>query len=341
MKQQGNMTVSSRLYKRSNKYNSVTDNGLSPDDLGINITKSVFGWKTGASGTKAPNGADMGTNSAASAWIDQHGMPFIFVIGGNQIILPPVVQQGGTAVPRIPDGLTVAWAPSFMNVGIPPDMLNILCSNGNLSISPIDIASARSLYPNMSSRALGSWTNNALLGGGNTSLPNQGETLLRLMMAVMECLIYSYSSYPWGNGYNDLSQAILENRNLSNFLIYPYQKNTFLGNVLNNVAPIYTKYVAPILGVAATVVAPGVGTAIVAASAAGINAANKSLNSGNGQPQLVNTGETTQVLPSGTILQDQGGQVTASSPSGSSGTDLLSNPIVLIGIAIVVIMLIL
>lgn len=335
MIQYGDMVVGSKLRKRKS-FNSVTDSGIAPDQLGISITKSVFGWKTGASGVKAANGADMGTNTAAQQWIDTYGMPFIFVIGGNQILLPPVVQAGGTAVPYLPDGLTVVWAPSFMGVPIPSDMLNILCSGGKLSINPLEINSAQSLFPNMSSRATGSWTNNALIGGGNTSAPNQGETLLRLIMSVMECLIYSYSSYPWGNGYNDLSKAIMENRNLPNFLVYPYPSKTVLANVVSDVAPIYTKYIAPVLGVAATAIAPGVGTAIVGASVVGINAANKSLNSG-GTSQMINAAETTQVIPSGTVLQDQGGQVVQTSGSASS---IASNPIVIIAIVIIILLLI-
>jgi hypothetical protein len=334
MKQYSDMITSANLRRRES-FNSVNDTGISPDELGISITKSVFGWKTAASGTKVANGADMGTNNAASAWIDTYGMPFIFVIGGNQILLPPVVQKGGTAVPYLPDGLQIVWASSFMNVAIPSTMLNILCSGGRLSINPLEIANAQNLFPIMSPRANGSWTNNALLGGGDTTAPNQGETLLRLIMAALECLIYSYSSYPWGNGYDDLSQAVLENRNIGNFLVYPYPSKTVLANVVSDVAPIYTKYIAPVLGVAATAVAPGVGTALVGASVAGINAANKGLNSGS-SGQTINQSLGTQEVPSGTILNDQGGNVVAS----ASGSSLASNPLIIIVIIIVGIFLI-
>lgn len=336
MKQFSEMSVASKLSRRKN-FNSFTETGIAPDELGISITKSVFGWKTPASGVKAANGADMGSNKAASDWIDQYGMPFYFVIGGNQILLPPVVQSGGTAVPPLPDGLTVVFAQSFMNVAIPADMIKPMCSNGKLSINPLEIASAQQLFPVMSPRANGSWTNNALIGGGITTAPNQGETLIRLIMAAMECLIYSYSSYPWGNGYNDLSQAIMENRNISNFLVYPYPGKTVLANVLNSVTPIYTKYIAPVLGVAATVVAPGVGTAIVAGSAAALNAADKSANAGQGAgAQMINAAEQTQVLPSGQLLTDQNGQVVSTNAGGGSSISM----IVLIAIIIVILFLI-
>ena len=336
MKQYSNMTTSANLRRRPmSKYNSVTDsNPISADDLGVNITKSVFGWKTAASGVKAPNGADMGTNTAASAWIDQYGLPFVFAIGGNQIILPPIVQAGGTPVPPLPDGLTVVWGTSFMNVAIPPGFLTPVAAGGRLTIYPGEMPNAQSLYPSMSSRAAGSWTNNLLISGGDTSQPNQGETLLRLIMAVMECLIYSYSSYPWGNDYNSLSGAIMTKRNLANFLNNPDNKNTLLGNVLNAVTPIYTKYIAPVLGVAANAVAPGVGTAIVAGSAVALTAADKATTAANAEaPQDINAAETTQEVPTGTLLSDQGGQVVAT----SSGTDLgslLSNPIVIIAIIV-------
>jgi hypothetical protein len=337
MKQYSEMQTGSKLRRRRN-FNSVTASGIAPDELGISITKSVFGWKTAASGVKAANGGDMGTNTAAQQWIDTYGMPFIFVIGGNQILLPPVVQTGGTAVPYLPDGLQIVWAPSFMNVAIPSDMLNILCVGGKLSIQPLEIGSAQSLFPVMSSRAVGSWTNNALIGGGDTSLPNQGETLLRLIMAALECLIYSYSSYPWGNGYNDLAGAVMTKRNWPNFLQYPDPKKTVLGNVLNAVTPIYTKYVAPVLGVAAGAVTGGVGAAAVGASVAALNSANNAENKANAPGgQMINTGLTTQELPSGTLAQDQGGAVVT---AGSGPSSLLSNPIILIAIVLLIIFLI-
>lgn len=323
MKINFNSETTSRIRNKA-KYNSVTGLTVEPDQLGISITKSVFGWKTAASGQKAANGADIGSNAAANNWIDTYGMPFIFVINGNQILLPPAVETGGTAVPPLPDGLTVQYAPSFMGVAIPSDFLAPMCSGGRLALYPSSVGSAQSLYPAMSGRAGGDWTANLLIGGGDTSLPNQGETLLRIIMAVMECLIYSYSSYPWGNHYNDLSSAMMTGRNYSNFLVYPYTKGTFLGQVLNDVAPVYTKYIAPVLGIAATVVAPGVGTAAVAGSAAALTAADNAANAANkSQPQMINAAETTQELPSSDALLSPTGQVLQASTPGSSISPLL------------------
>lgn len=292
---------------------------ITPDQLGVSITKSVFGWKYPASGAKAANGGDLGTNTQASQYIDEYGLPFIFVVGGNQILLPPVVQRGGTAVPYLPDGLSVIYAPSFMGVPIPADMIKPISFNGKLRFSIVEMPSAQNAYSSMTSRAVGSWTNALLINNGVDNGVNKGETLIRILMAVMECLIYSYSSYPWGNEYNDLSDACMTKRNIDDMLIYPYQKGTFLGNLTQQLAPIFSN---PAVQAAVNVAEPGAGTALAQATSAEAKAASVQQ-----QPQLVNPNLTTQIIPS-------------SSPFGSVASSLTSSPILLIIIVAIVIFLI-
>lgn len=293
MKQYGNLQGEQSKLAKSKKVNHAVGSSVSvtPDQLGVNITKSVFGWKYPASGVKAPNGGDMGTNTAASAYIDQYGLPFIFVVNGNQILLPPVVQHGASPVPPLPDGLSVVYASSFMGVPIPADFVKPISFNGKLRFSEIEMPSAQNMYSSMTSRAAGSWTNALMINNGVDNGVNKGETLIRILMSVMECLIYSYSSYPWGNGYNDLSDACMTKRNIDDMLIYPYQKGTFLGNIIQQVAPIYTSVIAPALNV----VAPGVGTATGAA----VSAENKAASS-QAQPQSVSPTLGTYLAPAGT-----------------------------------------
>jgi hypothetical protein len=288
---------------------------VTPDQLGVNITKSVFGWKYPATGVKTSNGGDSGGNTAANTYIDTYGLPFIFVVGGEQILLPPVVSAGGTPVPEIPDGLSVVWAASFMGVTIPSDFFLPVAKAGALTFNAQEFQSAQNAYPSMTSRAAGSWSNAVMLSNGVTTGPNLGETLLRLIMAVFECLIYSYSSYPWGNGYSDLSGACMTQRDLANYLNYPYQKQTFLGNVVTQAAPVFKSVVEPIIDVAATAVGTIYGVPEAgAAVAAGFAATNKDWGSGGGAGQTQKyTSGTTQAVPTGTPVSD-----TAGIPSGQT-----------------------
>jgi hypothetical protein len=282
-----------------------------PDQLGVNITKSVFGWKYPATGVKTSNGGDSGGNTAANSYIDTYGLPFIFVVGGNQILLPPVVSAGGTPVPEIPNGLSVVWASSFMGVPIPSDFFLPVTSAGALTFNTQEFPSAQNAYASMTSRASGSWSNAVMLSNGVTTGPNLGETLLRLIMSVFECLIYSYSSYPWGNAYSDLSGAVMTQRDLQNYLDYPYQSQTFLGNVITQVAPVFINTVEPILNAAISVVATPLAGA---AAKAGESALNPLLTKGGGAGQTQTyTSTTTQAVATGDEVVD-----TAGIPSGQT-----------------------
>jgi hypothetical protein len=323
-------SVSTAVMHKVRRMNSVTGGvTITPDQLGVNITKSVFGWKYGSPGGKAPNGGAVGGNTAANAWIDQYGLPFQFVIGGQEILLPPVVTAGGTPVPPLPDGLTVQWAPSFMGVAIPSDMLFPVSRSLSLSLNAVEMASAQHLYPSLSGSAAGSWTSALLINNGVDNGVNKGETLLLLLMSVMECLIYSYSSYPWGNSYNDLSSACMTGRNYQNWLIYPYQKNTFLGNVLSSAAPIYKSVIAPAIDAAVTVATGGSGTAAAVAGTTALSKVMANQTTGGGQPQTVSSSLTTQVVPTGVQAVDANGN-----PIGSAVVDTTTiSPIILLAAA--------
>lgn len=292
------------------KFNSVTGSvSITPDQLGVPITKKVFSWKF--------------NNAAANAYIDQYGLPFIFVVNGNQILLPPPVTTGGTAVPILPDGLTVIYATSFMGVPIPADFKKPVSSNGILTIQPQQIPSATGMYPSLTSRANGNPTEALLINNGVDNGVNLGETLLYIIMSVMENLIYSYSSYPWGNQFDDLASTIMTVPNYPNYL-QPPNKKTFLGNVIKDVAPIYVNVVEPIVDAAANIVAPGSGTAISAAQKSLLNPALSKTSAS--APTIIDPTKLTSVIPAGTAVTDANGNVIAQPVA-----DTAISPILLIG----------
>lgn len=312
-------------------YNSVSGgpaNTATPDQLGINITKSVFGWQTPSKGAATSNKAPAGLNAEANQWIDTYGMPFIFVVNGMQILLPPVVQAGGTPVPYLPDGISVIYAPSFMGVTIPSDFFKPISANGKLRLDKIEVPSATGMYPSIAKCAGGSPSSALLRSNCQDTGINQGNTLLYLIMSVMECLIYSYSSNPWGNGYNDLSDAVMTKRNLDDWLIYPYQKGTFLGNVVKAIAPVYTNVIAPAIA------------AIVPGSSGAVNASSNAIKSAaanegkNQMPQQIGLGMTTQLANPG-VVYDANGQ--AVSVASGNSTLLLVALAVLVLIIIIII----
>lgn len=322
MKHSGNQTSpSAQLVKRKQKFSSVTGTSATvatPDQLGINITKGIFNWK--------------GANGAAMTAIDEYGLPFQFVVNGQQILLPPVVQGAGVPVPYLPDGLTVVYAQSFMGIPIPNDLFKPVSVGGKLRFDKMEMPSAQNAYTSMSGRAAGSWSNAVLINNGVDNGVNHGETLLYIVMAVFECLIYSYSSYPWGNGYNDLSGQVMTHRQYDNWLIYPLQKATFLGNIVNQVAPIYANTIAPIANAAGAALGiPGLGSA----TSAGLNAAAGATKSG-GQPQTYGAGLTTQLAPSGTLVDPNGNILQQGAIPGSSPMMI----IIILAIVVVVIILV-
>lgn len=338
----GSRLISNR---RVNHATGGTAVQATPDQLGINITKSVFGWKYPATGIKTSNGGDSGGNTAANLYIETYGLPFIFVVNGQQILLPPVVQTGGTPVPEIPNGLSVVWASSFMGVPIPADFFLPVTSAGALTINKQEMASAQNAYASMTSRAAGSWSNAVMLSNGVTTGPNLGETLIRLLMSVFECLIYSYSSYPWGNGYSDLSGALMTQRDLQNFLNYPYQSQTFLGNVITQVAPVFVNTIEPVLnGVLDVVATPLAGAGASTLEKDVINPAITK-GGGAGQTQTYTSG-TTQAVPTGDEVESTtgvpSGQTAATTAAVASTTTTASSDtwIYLVGAILLIIFII-
>jgi hypothetical protein len=232
--------------------------GFTADQLGIPIMQAVFThW-----GSEYPQAvATLASNP-----------PVRFFLGNAQIQLPPPVTYGGQPVPLIPNGLRVVWDSTFMGLPIPADMLNIAVSNGVLTVSPLEIVSAG---------GTGADTNNFLY--------NTHRYLLFLFLGVLENLIYSYSSWPWGNGFNDLSQQLNSARNYYNWLVYPgANKKTWFGNVLQQASKVETA-IAPIEGAVLNLVVPGFGGVIANAAAAGLAAAT-----GSNKP--ANYGDPTNVI---------------------------------------------
>lgn len=324
---------------KSHLFNSVSGGSgtvATPDQLGINITKSIFGWQSPGRGPATSNKAPSGGNTAANEWIDTYGMPFIFVVNGNQILLPPVVQAGGTPVPYLPDGLSVIYASNFMGVPIPSDFFKPIAANGKLRLDKTEMQSVMGKYPNIAKCAGGS-ASSALLRSNcvNTGL-NQGNTLLYLLMSVMECLIYSYSSDPWGNGYDDLSNTVMTKRDLDNWIMYPYGKGTFLGNVVKAVAPVYTA-IATVGGAVLTVVNPAVGAALIGS---GQLLKKAEQNSNKAATNKLGAGLYTQEINPGTVYDPSGNVLQASGPLSPAVSGSSSTLIIIVLVAIVVIIII-
>jgi hypothetical protein len=173
--------------------------------------------------------------------------PVKFMVGNTQIPLPAPVTYGGEPVPPLPKGIRLQWDSSFMGLPIPPDMLNVQENNGALQVWPLEI---------MSAGGTGAATNNYLW--------NTHRYLLFLFLGALENLIYSYSSWPWGNGFNDLAQQLNSARNYGNWLVYPGKdKKTFFGSVLTDIATVQ-QVLAPIESAVLNIVAPGAGTLVSA-----------------------------------------------------------------------------
>lgn len=271
--------------------------GFTADQLGIPIMQAVFQhW-----GNEYPG---------APAALAQHP-PVRFMVGNAQLPLPPAVTYGGQPVPAIPPGLYVQWDSSFMGLPIPSDMLNVQVNNGALQVWPLQVFSA---------------------GDTNNLLYNTNRYLLFLFLGVLENLIYSYSSWPWGNGFNDLSQQLNSARNYSNWLVYPGKnKKTFFGQVISDVASVQN-ILAPIEATVLNTFAPGSG-ALVAPVTNILSSATGASNSGAYVPV---TGPAPGYSTSGGVITN----TSSSAPSLStpSITDTITqfaqaNPIPTVGIA--------
>lgn len=236
--------------------------------------------------------------------------PISFWIGNQQLVLPPPNLVPGAAVPALPAGLVVQYAPSFMGFPIPANMPRPVVVSGNrLQISPLELGSN------------GDQTNSLLVANN--------KVLLNVLMSAMGALINSYSSRPYSNpvvngpgtagAFNTLSHYILQDRNKDNFLD-PIIERTFAGNIINTVANTVLPIVKPIVSTVANVVVPGSGSFVNAFLTAEQNALQKA------------TGQNTSTTIN-PLLQNQ---VVAETP-GSGVIALVENnpvPALLLGAAV-------
>lgn len=277
MKQFGNMpSGTATKFLNKNKANNLTDTtGTNPvwsslqgsqQQMGIDYAIKVFGNQNltpGAANALAAN------------------PPFRFYANGLQILLPPPNLIVGAAVPALPDGIQVLWAPSFMGVPIPADMIGPSSAGGHLTIQPLEIMSAGG-------------------DGGHTNaaLSANNKVLLNLLMSVMGALINSYSSRPYSNpqvnngAFGTLSHYVLDLRNKADFLSPQADPGSILQQAINTVATPF----ATVAGIAANVVVPGSGAAVTAAQKS--IAATISGGSSTSAANNVSKTLTTQLAPS-------------------------------------------
>lgn len=223
--------------------------GYTADQLGIPIAQAVF--------KKYPEFPGATDEIARNP-------PVRFFVGNQQIPLPPAVTYGGQPVPMIPNGLHLVWDNTFMGKPIPADMLNVKVTNGTLQVYPLNIAS------------VGDYN------ATNDYLWNHQRWLLFLYLGALENLIYSYSSYPWGNKWDDLAGYLHDHRDYNNWLAYFDQnKKTFFGNIIQQTANVVSDVqtvAAPIEGAILNTVIPGLGGAAVSLFTGLTNAAAAATN---------------------------------------------------------------
>jgi hypothetical protein len=279
--------------------------GFTQDQMGIPVLQAVFQhW--GSEYPQAPS--TLAVNP-----------PVRFFDGNTQIALPPPVTAGGQAVPPLPANINLVWDSSFMGMPIPPDMLNVANNNGSLIVWPLQIGSV-----------------GGTSAATNNFLWNTNRYCLFLMLGALENLIYSYSSWPWGNGFNDLAQQLNSARNYANWLVYPgANKRTWFGNVLQQTAKVQ-EVALPIESVIANVFVPGSGVALEAAGSA-LNAAVLNSKGPSGPANtFVDTPEITadgSVSSSGLLSELFPGSTTLPSITNMVSSFAQSNPLVTMGIA--------
>lgn len=231
--------------------------------------------------------------------------PVTYWVNGQQLILPKPNATIGGAVPPLPAGLQVRYAPSFMGVPIPSVMPSpTVDSQANrLYCSP-------AVFPGMS----GDQTNATLLA--------HNKLLLNIVISAFGAIISCYSSYPYANPYisghynpaafGTLSSYILTERTRSNYLISDPDKGTFFHQVLstisNTVLPIYQK-IAPTI---ANAVIPGSGAVISPI----LNLQTKGLQTLVNAPAV--TTKVNAQLPSGQLIQPAASSIIQPVPSPTS-----------------------
>lgn len=257
-------------------------------------------------------------NLTPGASVALQNPPFRFIVGNQVALLPPPNTVIGGPIPYIPDGLTVVWAPSFMGLPIPSDMISPLGAGGKLIIDPLEILSAG---------GSGNQTNAKLVANN--------KVLLNLLMSVTGAIVNSYSSNPYANpslnkgAYGTLSSYLLDYRNKVDFLIPNQEKRTFLGGIAHGVIPIYENVVEPIIDLAANVVVPGSGVALAAAQKGLLNPALNKATANSDTTNKIGANLFTTLVP----------QSVASSPIVSELTTGNNWIYVLIGIIVLIIII--
>lgn len=231
-----------------------------PQQMGIDYAVKVF--------------ANQNLTPGATAALQQDP-PFRFLVGMQQMLLPPPVTKIGAPVPRLPDGATVVWAPSFMGVPIPTDMISPIGVNGRLIIDPLEIQSAG---------GSGNQTNAKLLANN--------KMLLNLLMSVVGALVNSYSSRPYSNpainngAFATLSHYILDLRDKADFLSPQPDRGTVLQGIASPLGTVF--------GTVANFIVPGSGSLVGGAvKKAASSAGGKINNAANNNTSTA----LTQLLP--------------------------------------------
>lgn len=206
--------------------NSVRSNGLTANEMGLPFAMQVLA-----------RGYDQKHPGTAAAW--WANPPVIFTYNGEQVGLPNPNTKVGGAVPLLPLGLTVEYAPSFMGIPIPEDMIKPVVVPGTpggqnrLQLSPQDIPG----YPG---------------GATNSELSANDSFLLIVLEAALGPLINAYSAYPYASNFgstNNLDNKCFHERGSQDLLV-PDPSKTVLQSV------------APIAGEILSYVVPGIGSEV-------------------------------------------------------------------------------
>jgi hypothetical protein len=189
--------------------------------------------------------------SAGAAFLQSS--PVTYWLNGQQLLLPPQNTVPGSAVPPLPVGLVVKYAPSFMGYPIPSNMPVPVVKSGNV------------LQWSCAVNAPGCVTSAQLLANN--------KILLNILMSAMGPLINSYSSYPYANGFDMLSNDILTKSSPTSKanMLNPDDNQTLAGEVLTDVGNTVLPIVAPVVGLAVSAVATPAAGAAAAAALEGID----------------------------------------------------------------------
>lgn len=173
--------------------------------------------------------------------------PIWFTLDGQVYPLPPENTVAGGIVPKIPAGLRVNYATSFMGYRIPTDMPRPTVVDGKLRIYPLEFASTK---PDLSTlSALSKFLATMPGTATNQILLANNKVLLNILMSATGALVNSFAQFPYANKLPDLSHYLLDLRDKDNFL-EPTLKRTLagyflegVGNALEEVGKLILKFI--------------------------------------------------------------------------------------------------